>query len=126
MNIKLSEIEGIIKGIEAFSVQRIPIKMSIQIGRFIKKLEIERKIYEETRIKLCKFYCLKDENGNPVIENNQYKGLSENTEWIKECTDLNQEIVNIEFDGISVNALEKEGIKLSIIETCLLDSILID
>ncbi len=51
----------------------------------------EMKNYEIKRTELCKKYCNKDENDNPIIENKIYTGLDSNEEFKLEFENLNKE-----------------------------------
>jgi len=124
MKVKLSEIKNIVKAIQNIAYQKIPVKMALKISMFVKELGAKNDVYEDTRIKLCLMYCEKDAEEKPVIENNVYKGLSDNADFTKEFAALNEEIVDIEFDGISIDTLEKEGVKLSVADVMALESIL--
>lgn len=126
MKVKLSEIKSMVKAIQNIAYQKIPVKMALKISSFVKELGAKNDVYEDTRIKLCLMYCEKDAEGKPVVENNVYKGLTENVDFTKEFATLNEETVDVAFDGISISALEKEGVKLSIADAIALESILVD
>lgn len=74
----------------------LPIKVSYALAKNISKIEKELDIYNKERQKLLDKYCIKDEEGkNLVDENNQLKIADENLEaWNKDINDL----LDIEID----------------------------
>ena len=75
--------------------KQLPIKVSYAIAKNISKIEKELEIYNKERQKLIDKYCLKDEEGNLIDENNQFKIADGNLEsWNK---DMN-ELLDIEID----------------------------
>lgn len=77
--------------------KQLPVKVSYAIAKNISKIENELKIYNIERQKLIDKYCVKDEEGNNVIdENNQLIIADENmTDWnnaINELLDIEVEI----------------------------------
>ena len=55
--------------------KQLPIKVSYAIAKNISKIEKELEIYNKERQKLIDKYCLKDEEGNLIDENNQKLGI---------------------------------------------------
>lgn len=70
--------------------KQLPIKVSYAIAKNISKIEKELEIYNKERQKLIDKYCVKDEEGNNLVdENNQLKIDDENLEaWNKDINDL--------------------------------------
>ena len=74
MNLTIRKILNDTNVLVAISQKQLPIKVSYAISKNIKKLEKELKIYNDERQKLIDRYCIKDEEGNNVIdENNNLK-----------------------------------------------------
>lgn len=86
--------------------KQLPIKFSYAIAKNISKIEKELEIYNKERQKLIDKYCLKDEEGNLIDENNQFKIADGNLEaWNK---DMN-ELLDIEID-INIHKFSKDDL----------------
>lgn len=86
--------------------KQLPIKVSYAIAKNISKIEKELEIYNKERQKLIDKYCLKDEEGNLIDENNQFKIADGNLEsWNK---DMN-ELLGIEID-INIHKFSKDDL----------------
>ena len=86
--------------------KQLPIKVSYAIAKNISKIEKELEIYNKERQKLIDKYCLKDEEGNLIDENNQFKIADGNLEaWNK---DMN-ELLDIEID-INIHKFTKDDL----------------
>lgn len=78
------------------SRKELPIKVSYALAKNISKIEKELEIYNSERQKLIDKYCVKDENGeNKVDENNQLK-IQE--EYLKDWEKGIKELQNIELE----------------------------
>lgn len=78
------------------SRKELPIKVSYALAKNISKIEKELEIYNSERQKLLDKYCIKDENGeNKVDENNQLK-IQE--EYLKDWNQDIKELQNIELE----------------------------
>ena len=72
-------------------------KQSRHRTKFIKLLQNRLKEVEEERVQLAKEYAEKDENGNPIVENNRYKITEKyKEEFFKEFEALMSEELVIE------------------------------
>lgn len=79
------------------SRKELPIKVSYALAKNIAKIEKELEIYNSERQKLIDKYCVKDENGeNKVDENNQLK-IQE--EYLKDWEKDIKELQNIELEN---------------------------
>ena len=86
--------------------KQLPIKVSYAIAKNISKIEKELEIYNKEIQKLIDKYCLKDEEGNLIDENNQFKIADGNLEaWNK---DMN-ELLDIEID-INIHKFSKDDL----------------
>ena len=86
--------------------KQLPIKVSYAIAKNISKIEKELEISNKERQKLIDKYCLKDEEGNLIDENNQFKIADGNLEaWNK---DMN-ELLDIEID-INIHKFSKDDL----------------
>ncbi|MGG2466852.1 hypothetical protein ACOV1W_03895 [Paraclostridium bifermentans] len=78
------------------SRKELPIKVSYALAKNISKIEKELEIYNSERQKLLDKYCVKDENGeNKVDENNQLKIQEEH---LKDWNQDIKELQNIELE----------------------------
>jgi hypothetical protein len=121
---KVSDLKGV-KFAYTLIKNKKKIENEIKILEEIIKPSEKFTLYETERIKLCELYCDKDNNGNPIIENNRYKILdidkfndeltnlknnNKNTiddrdKQIAEYNNLLMEDVDIEFDMIKFEDL---------------------
>lgn len=86
--------------------KQLPIKVSYAIAKNISKIEKELEIYNKERQKLIDKYCLKDEEGNLIDENNQFKIADGNLEaWNKYMNEL----LDIEID-INIHKFSKDDL----------------
>jgi len=80
----------------AISQKNLPIKVSYAIAKNIVKIEAEIKVYNKERQKLIDKYSVKDEEGKPLIEDNNIRIAHEYIEdWnqdIKELLDIENEV----------------------------------
>ncbi|MFT8347680.1 hypothetical protein [Clostridium saccharoperbutylacetonicum] len=87
------------------SNKQLPVKVSYSLAKNIAVINKELKLFEEEKVKIIGQYALKDENGNPKIENNKY--IFENDEKENECNEKYNELLDIEAE------IELRGIKES-------------
>lgn len=87
--------------------KQLPVKVSYAIAKNISKIENELKIYNIERQKLIDKYCVKDEEGNNVIdENNQLIIADENmTDWNNAINELLDIEVEIDIHKFNINDL---------------------
>lgn len=74
---KNKEIENVLRGLTSAYKKRLPAKLSYVMAKNKSKLYSELNDIVEQRTKILESYCIKDEQGNPIIENNQYKFADE-------------------------------------------------
>lgn len=78
------------------SRKELPVKVSYALAKNIAKIEKELEIYNSERQRLLDKYCVKDENGqNKIDENNQLK-IQE--EYLKDWNQDIKELQNIELE----------------------------
>lgn len=67
---------------ELCKVKDLPRIISNKITDFmLKQWEVEYNIFTKERIKICEIYCDRDESGNPIVENKNYKFVAKATEY---------------------------------------------
>ena len=87
------------------SEKRIPVKLSISIGKNIINLESELKLLENERKKLVETYAKKDENGKAVIENNEYK-MDDMDSFKEEFEELLKEEIDVDIRTVPMSIIE--------------------
>lgn len=89
------QLENKINILRKLSDMKLPVKVSYAIAKNIKEIEKELNIFLEEKMKLIKEYALKDEHGNPKVENNQYIFPSGKED---ECNSKYTELLEIEIE----------------------------
>lgn len=107
----------------ALTHKQLPIKVSYAIAKNVSKIENELEIYNKERQKLIDKYCVKDEEGNNVIdENNQLKIADEHLEaWSKDINELLDIEVDINIHKFNVNDLLNSNCEMTASELMLID-----
>lgn len=103
--------------------KQLPIKVSYAIAKNVSKIERELEIYNKERQKLIDKYCIKDEEGNNVIdENNQLKIDDEYLEaWSEDINELLDIEVDIDIHKFNVNDLLNSNCEMTASELMLID-----
>ena len=102
--------------------KQLPIKVSYAIAKNISKIEKELEIYNKERQKLIDKYCLKDEEGNLIDENNQFKIADGNLEaWNKDMNELLDIEIDINIHKFSKDDLINSNCKITPAELMLID-----
>lgn len=104
IKIQLGELRGIMEGLNAILAKELSIKPAYWFGKLGKKLHKEFTEFEENRVKLAKKHALKDENGQPVIENNKYK-FADIESFNAEFKELAETEIEIDFNPVSLEQL---------------------
>ena len=107
MKLTIRKILNDTNSLAAISQKQLPVKVSYAIAKNIKKIESELKIYNEERQKLIDKYCIKDDEGKNVIdENNNLKIADEHLEaWNKEINELMDIEVDIDIHKFNLDSL---------------------
>lgn len=103
------------------SRKELPIKVSYALAKNISKIEKELQIYNSERQKLLDKYCIKDENGeNKVDENNQLKIQEEYLkDWERDIKELQNIELEIDIHKFKINELD--GYNMSPSELMVID-----
>ena len=103
------------------SRKELPIKVSYALAKNISKIEKELEIYNSQRQKLIDKYCVKDENGeNKVDENNQLKIQEEYLkDWGRDIKELQNIELEIDIHKFKINELD--GYNMSPSELMVID-----
>ncbi|WP_286233358.1 DUF1617 family protein [Romboutsia ilealis] len=107
----------------ALTQKQLPVKVSYAIAKNISKIENELKIYNIERQKLIDKYCVKDEEGNNVIdENNQLIIADENmTDWNNAINELLDIEVEIDIHKFNINDLMYSNVEFTPSELMLIE-----
>ena len=103
--------------------KQLPVKISYAISKNISKIERELEIYNKERQKLLDKYCVKDEEGKNLIdENNQLKIADKNLEtWNKDINELLDIEIDIDIHKFNVNDLLNSNCEMTVSELMLID-----
>lgn len=116
LTLKLKEVKEKTMALSAMEGLRIPPSLSLLMAHNLKKLKDETERAEDERIKLCKTYADKDENGEPVKEESieqgihieRYKISPENNGLLKEeIKALDETEVELELQEIPKELIDK-------------------
>lgn len=103
--------------------KQLPVKVSYAISKNISKIERELDIYNKERQKLLDKYCVKDEKGENIIdENNQLKIADEHLDtWNKEINELLDIEVDIYIHKFKLDDLLQCNLEVSPADLSLID-----
>lgn len=112
MKLMLSQLQGVDFTLGALLVGengkalKLPVTTSFRFGKFIKKLNEEIQAFEAARAELLKQYCKRDEQGQPIIVENQYQFDDEIRPTVEaEFNKLAQEKVKLPWEPLNLEAL---------------------
>ncbi len=107
----------------ALTQKQLPIRVSYSIAKNVAKIESELKVYNNEREKLIDKYCVKDEEGKNIIdENNQLKISDEHLDnWNKDINELLDIEVDIDIHKFNVNDLLNSNCEMTASELMLID-----
>lgn len=107
---KNSEIECVLRELSNIDSKRLPVRLSYAVAKNKAKLQAELKDILEQHTKIMVSHCMKDEQKNPVIKDNQYTF---------ETDDIKQEAINEYNELLDLDAdVELIKIPFDIIERC--------
>ena len=106
MKITLREADLISTGLKELLEREIPAKVSYWLARFLEKITKELTAMEKARMNLAKQYADKDESGELLIVDNQYKFNDDNmAKFAKEFEELLIEEFDVDFKPIRIDDL---------------------
>ena len=106
MKLKNSEIVRIFNRIGEVKKKRLPVRLGFAINRNVSSLENVAMDYDKARKEILMKYCVKDENGNPVIEGDEYV-LSDRKSYGEEMTELLRIENEVQMHTVSFEEIEK-------------------
>lgn len=98
IQVKLIDVIGSTEVIKKLLDSPIKGRTAYKIAKLIKRLDEELALFNESRGKLLNKYAVKDENGQPIIENNGFKIALEHVE------DFNRESAELLNTSITIDA----------------------
>jgi len=104
MELKLGELPKAIECVNELLQEKLPIKTAYWIGKTLKKLASESQEFEASRQLLINKYGDKDDQGNLIIENNEYK-LTDKKGFNKEYSELAIIEVEVTFTPVEIESL---------------------
>ena len=121
----VGEVIPRVQGLQGLADRHLPVRVAYRLGRIIKALSEEAKSYDEQRLKLAQQYCEKDEAGNPVINDGQFRFSPENrAAFEKEHTELLTTEITVEATAIMLD--DFKDIEASARELLLLGDFLVE
>ena len=121
----VGEVIPRVQGLQGLADRHLPVRVAYRLGKIIKVLSDEAKPYDEQRLKLAQQYCEKDEKGNPVINDGQFRFSPENrAAFEKEHTELLTTEITVEATAIMLD--DFKDIEASARELLLLGDFLVE
>lgn len=108
IKVKFRHLEAIYKGINELNDCKMQFKTKLKLRDIQEKLEKETEWFEKQRLELLNTYSKKNEEGKPIIENNNYV-LDNSDEFIRRF----EELLNTEFDIQPLECELIENLELS-------------
>lgn len=124
MIIKLSnnQIVNDAAALGAISQKNLPIKVSYALAKNIGKIEGELQIYNKEKQKLIDKYSIKDEEGKPLIEDNNIRIAEEYImDWNRDIKDLLDIESEIDIHKFHIDELVNSNCNMSPMELMLID-----
>ena len=106
MKLTLGDARGIMAGLPEVMKEKLPMKTSYWFARTIRELSDHMQDMEEVRKKLVEKYAAKDKKGNFIEKNGQYD-IKDIKGFNKEFQPILDQEVEIKYDGITLEELEK-------------------
>ena len=104
---KVSEIIKISNCIDEIKDKKLPIKMSLILIRNSKKLNEVVKDIDNKRFEIISQYADKDQNGQILSENGQFKVSNNLTDFENDLKELFNTQINIQLDTLSMEDIQK-------------------
>lgn len=118
MKIYLKDILQLDTTLDKISNEELPIKTVFKLKQIQDKIQESVKFYSDNISSIIKLYSKKDENGNPIITENQM-GIKIEDDKIEECQQKLEELENCELildDDLLISIEELADIKCSLNE----------
>jgi hypothetical protein len=86
--------------------KKLPVQLSYAISVNLAKIKPILEVFNEHRMKLVLEHCKKDENGNPLVEDDCYL-FEDVAAWNKAIMELNQAEVEVDLTTVPIEVLAK-------------------
>ena len=106
----------------------LPIKVSYAIAKNIKKIDNELDIYNSEREKLIDKYCVKNENGEKLVDEDNNLRIAEDNlnDWNKAMQDLLDIEVDVDIHKFNRDDLINSNIEMKPAELMVIDYMMAD
>ena len=105
---KISDIINSQNVLKELSEKPVRVRTSFAIARIIRQVENEMQTFEKARAELINRYGVKDENGNPKIENGQIPIVLELVDkYNSEVKELLDTYINLEVEPLKIEDLDE-------------------
>jgi hypothetical protein len=101
---KVYEVHAALQPLQKLSQEALPIKVAYRLTKLIKMVEKEVKMIEEFRVQLLERYCIRNEDGSPVIEEGHY-AVQDIGEFQAALNDLGESEAEIDFQPLKLEDL---------------------
>lgn len=108
ITLSIKDIEKQINNLQSIN-KKLPLKVNWAIVKNLKTLKAEHSCAEELRIKILETYCMRDEKGNSIIENGNYRfeNDAEARTAVKQIEELNMTTAEVDICTINIADIEK-------------------
>lgn len=108
IEVKLSTIVNGIEVLQKIANSPIKGRTAYKVAKLLKKLEEEFAIFNDSRKKMIELYTIKDENGEPIIEDGNYKiEPAQVKEFNEEVSSLLNTMITIDSSRIPLDELSE-------------------
>jgi len=111
MKIKIGVIRETLQAVGKLLEEGVSANNYFKVKKLFAKMVEDAKLFEETRLNMCKKYSEKDKDGNPVMENGNFK-IANIEQFNKEMQELINNEVEYEFEPIPIS--EAGEVKLNL------------
>lgn len=116
------EMQSKVQVLSMLSNKQLPVKVSYAIARNINSINKELKIFEDEKMKIIKEYAIKDEHGDPKVEDNKFVFIEgkedESNEKYNELLDIE---VELNIREVNINELLNSNVDFTPAELMELD-----
>ena len=103
MKMKLNDVLVKATQLEYLAKKQLPVRLSYAIGRNRDVFAKEYQRYETERIKMCEMFADKDEDGKPIVENNNYQMTDEARQELNEALEEFRNTTEVDIDIYKYN-----------------------
>lgn len=106
IKVKIADIVNSTDALKELVKMPLKAKTAYHVARLGREVEKEYNLFQEKRMDLVKKYAIKDENGEPIVENEQISVAPENIETFKnEINELAASEVELNVEKIKLDDL---------------------